>query len=318
MSRQDRRTFIGASVGAAAASLAVARGDQSARAQAAEAVASKAASGTEIPPPPMIDLGRTGIKMSRLGQGTGVHGGDRQSDQTRMGFAKLVDLFHHAYQRGLRFYDLADLYGTHMYFREALRTIPRDKVAILTKMWWRYDGPEARTSDAAREQVAHSTVERFCHELITDHLDIVLLHCLMDEKWSEKMAPYMNALDKEKKKGRVRSVGVSCHDFGALKTAAVTPWVDVILARVNPKGVKMDAKSDEVVAVLRQAKAAGKAIIGMKIFGEGQLVQEREACMKFAQGLGILDAMTIGFEKSEQIDDTLRLMAKYPAAAAPA
>jgi predicted aldo/keto reductase-like oxidoreductase len=136
----------------------------------------------------------------------------------------------------------------------------------------------------------------------------------MDEKWPEKMQPYMAALDKEKQRGRVRAVGVSCHDFGALKTAAAAPWVDVILARINPKSVKMDASTDEVVAVLKQAKANGKAIIGMKIFGEGQLADQRDACMKFAQDLGLLDAMTIGFEKPEHIDDSLRLMAKYPAA----
>jgi 1-deoxyxylulose-5-phosphate synthase len=310
MSRYDRRTFIGTSVGAAAASLAVAHAAESQQ-QVAAPVQPLA---DDVPPPPMIDLGATGIKMSRLGQGTGVHGGDRQSDQTRMGFADLVELFHHAYRRGLRFYDLADLYGTHVYFREALRTIPRDEITILTKLWWRYDGPEEKTSDAHRAQDVSSALERFCHELTTDRLDIVLLHCLMDAKWPEKMQPYMNALDKEKERGRVRAVGVSCHDFGALKTAAATPWVDVILARVNPKGVKMDASSEEVVAVLRQAKANGKAIIGMKIFGEGQLADQREACMKFAQGLDFLDAMTIGFEKPEQIDDVLRLMAKYPAA----
>jgi aryl-alcohol dehydrogenase-like predicted oxidoreductase len=188
-------------------------------------------------------------------------------------------------------------------------------VAILTKVWWRYDGPEDDTAADFRAQVLRSTVERFCHELTTDYLDIVLLHCLMDAKWTAKMGPYMETLDEMKAAGRVKAVGVSCHDFGALKTAAAAPWVDVILARVNPKGVKMDASSDEVVAVLRQAKANGKAIIGMKIFGEGQLSGEREACMQFAQGLEFLDAMTIGFEKPEQIDDVLRLMAKYPAAA---
>jgi 1-deoxyxylulose-5-phosphate synthase len=309
MSGLDRRRFIGASVGAAA-SLGAVRD-----AAAKEAADSKAAAGPAPPPPPMIELGSTGIKMSRLGQGTGVHGGDRQSDQTRMGFEKLVELFHHAYDRGIRFYDLADLYGTHVYFREALRTLPRDEVAILTKVWWRYDGPEEKTSDKSRAQDLHSAIQRYCHEMTTDRLDIVLLHCLMDAKWPEKMEPYMNALDKEKERGRVRAVGVSCHDFGALKTAAATPWVDVILARVNPKGVKMDAKSEEVVEVLRKAKSNGKAIIGMKIFGEGALVDQRDACMKFAQGLDFLDAMTIGFEKPEQIDDTLRLMAKYPAAA---
>jgi aryl-alcohol dehydrogenase-like predicted oxidoreductase len=310
MSRYDRRTFIGTSVGAAAAGWSVAHAAES---QQQGATPGQAIAG-DVPRPPMIQLGHTGIKMSRLGQGTGVHGGDRQSDQTRMGFGDLVELFHHAYRRGIRFYDLADLYGTHIYFREALQTIPRDEIAILTKLWWRYDGPEEKTSDAHRTEDVHSSIERFCHELTTDRLDIVLLHCLMDAKWPDKMQPYMNALDDEKKRGRVRAVGVSCHDFGALKTAAATPWVDVILARVNPKGVKMDAKSEEVVEVLRQAKANGKAIIGMKIFGEGQLADQREACMKFAQGLDFLDAMTIGFHKPEQIDDVLRLMARYPAA----
>jgi aryl-alcohol dehydrogenase-like predicted oxidoreductase len=310
MSRYDRRAFMGTSVGAAAAGWTIANAAEP-EAQLAATVLSESG---EVPPPPEIELGSTGIKMTRLGQGTGVHGGDRQSDQTRMGFADLVELFHHAYRRGVRFYDLADLYGTHIYFREALRTIPRDKIAILTKLWWRYDGPEEKTSDADRGQDVQSAIDRFCHELTTDHLDIVLLHCLMDAKWPDKMQPYMQALDKEKERGRVRAVGVSCHDFGALKTAAATPWVDVILARVNPKGVKMDAKSEEVVAVLRQAKANGKAIIGMKIFGEGQLADQRDACMQFAQGLGFLDAMTIGFHKPEQIDDVLRLMAKYPAA----
>jgi aryl-alcohol dehydrogenase-like predicted oxidoreductase len=264
----------------------------------------------------MIELGKTGIKMSRLGQGTGVHGGERQSDQTRMGFAKLVDLMHHAYDRGIRFFDLADLYGTHVYFREALKDMERDKLAILTKVWWRYDGPEDQTDRPERRQIAKSTIERFCHELATDYIDIVLLHCLMRPGWDEHMQPYMEVLADEKSQGRIKALGCSCHDLRALKTAAVTPWVDVILARINMQGgkeVMMDGSLDEVVPVLRTAKENGKALIGMKIFGEGRLADQRDACMKYAQGLGLLDAMTIGFHTPEQIDDVLRLMAKYPA-----
>jgi predicted aldo/keto reductase-like oxidoreductase len=126
----------------------------------------------------------------------------------------------------------------------------------------------------------------------------------------------MEVLAEEKAKGRIKALGCSCHDFKAMQTAAVTPWVDVILARINMKGgkeVMMDGTVDEVVSVLKLAKENGKAIIGMKIFGEGRLADQRDACMKFAQELGLLDAMTIGFHTPEQIDDVLRLMHKYPA-----
>ncbi|MCA9239422.1 MAG: aldo/keto reductase [Planctomycetales bacterium] len=309
ISEFDRRRFLGASAGAAVG-IAAQRG---ALAKSDIPTNVPASPTTEdVPRPPLVTLGKTGVKMSRLGQGTGVFGGQRQSNQTRMGFEKLVGLFRHAYDRGIRFFDLADLYGTHVYFREALRSIPREEVAILTKVWWPYDGPRDKTSENHRAQITRSTLERFRHELTTDYLDIVLLHCLTEPEWPNRMTPYMEVLSNEKQMGRVKALGVSCHDFGALKAAAASPWVDVILARINPAGVKMDASPDEVIAVLREAKAAGKSILGMKIFGEGQLADKREECIQFAQNHDFLDAMTIGFETPEQIDEVLRLMAKYP------
>ena len=266
------------------------------------------------PAPPRVPLGRTGITMSRLGQGTGVHGGNRQSDQTRMGFERLVPLFRHAYDRGITFFDLADLYGTHIYFREALRKIPRERVTILTKLWWRYDNPAEPVAEPHLRRVAASTLERFRHELNTDYIDIVLLHCMSSATWDRHLRPYMDALSQAKEKKQVRAVGVSCHDLGALNRAAVVGWLDVVLARINPRGALMDGATKEVTAALRRIKDRGKAVIGMKIFGEGRLIKEKEECIRFAQNLGLLDAMTIGFEAPAQIDEVLRLMAKHPAA----
>ncbi len=167
----------------------------------------------DVTSPPQVPLGKTGITLSRVGQGTGVHGGRRQSDQSRMGFEKLVALFRHSYDRGITFFDLADLYGTHLYFREALRSIPREKVTIMTKMWWRYDGPENNTRAPFRKQVAQSALERYCHELNTDYLDIVLLHCMTKAAWDQDLQQYMDELAEAKEKKQVRAVGVSCHDF---------------------------------------------------------------------------------------------------------
>ena len=58
----------------------------------------------------------------------------------------------------------------------------------------------------------------------------------------------------------------------------------------------MDADPDTVVSVLREMKASGKGVVGMKILGQGDLRDEQDEAIKFALGLGVLDAFTIGAE----------------------
>ncbi len=300
MSGLDRRGFLAATAGAAAY---LTSHQSTARAGA-----------TDVPAPPEVQLAGTDIKMSRVGLGTGMHGGNRQSDHTRMGFEELVALMQHGYDRGVTFLDLADLYGSHLYCREALRSIPREKVAIMTKLWWRYDGPVEPVAPSHAKNIARTTVDRFRHELNTDYIDMVLLHCATTPLWTKQLAPYMDALSEAKDKGHVKALGVSCHNFEAMEVAAESPWVDVLLARINPRGAKMDGPVDDVVRVLRKTKENGKAVIGMKIYGEGTLADHKDECIRFAQELGMLDAITVGAMNPEQIDETLNLMAKYPAA----
>lgn len=300
MSGLDRRTFLTATAGAAA--------------YIAGRTSTARAADSSPPAPPEVQLAGTDIKMSRVGQGTGMHGGRRQSDHTRMGFEKLVALMRHGYERGVTFFDLADMYGSHLYCREALRHIPREKVAILTKLWWRFDGPVEPVAPSHCKDIARTTIERFRHELNTDYVDIVLLHCVTTPEWPKQLAPYMDALAEAKDKKHVKAVGVSCHNFQAMEVAAECPWVDVLLARINPRGAKMDGPVEDVVRVLRKTKENGKAVIGMKIYGEGTLSDHKDECIQFAQGLGLLDAMTVGAMNPEQIDETLNLMGKYPAA----
>lgn len=300
MSKMNRREYITRMAGAGAL---------------VGAMGNTALAATRIAPPVETTIGQTGIKTTRLAMGTGYHGSKRQSDHTRMGFQKLVSLFQHSYDRGIRFFDMADLYGTHLYCREALRSIPRDKVTLLTKMWWQYDSknPSELPADY-RYRSANKALERFMHELAVDMVDIVLLHCLVNPDWNGEMQPYMDALSEAKQQGKIRAVGVSCHNFGAMKTAAETPWVDIILARINPYEAIMDGTVDEVVGVLKTARANGKGVIGMKIFGAGKLLDKKDECMKFAQTNGVLDAMTIGATEPEQVDENLFLMQKYPVA----
>jgi phage head maturation protease len=59
--------------------------------------------------------------------------------------------------------------------------------------------------------------------------------------------------------------------------------------------------------VLERAKENGKGVLGMKIFGCGQLVSDvqRQKSLEYVIKSGNVDAMTIGFESPEQMDDTI-------------
>jgi hypothetical protein len=119
----------------------------------------------------------------------------------------------------------------------------------------------------------------------------------------------MDVLEEAKQKKIIRAHGCSCHSIEALRAAAASPWVDVDLARVNPVGAVMDSDPDSVVRVLREMKAAGKAILGMKILGQGALRNRQDEALRFALGLDLLDAFTIGAESINEQNDLVRRIA---------
>lgn len=260
-------------------------------------------------------LGKTKIKVTRTGLGTGMQGGNRQSNHTRMGKEKFEALVHAAYERGVRFFDVADLYGTHPFLAGALKKIPRKDYIISSKIWWMQGGlPEKERPDA------DVVVRRFLKELDTDYLDLVLLHCVTSAKWPEQLGKQMETLAKLKKEGVIRAHGVSCHSLQALEACVNEPWVDSVHARINPYGLHMDDKPDKVVPVLQNLRKAGKAVVGMKIMCQGDLRgsdEKRDESVRFVLGLGCVDMMVVGFEKAEEIDDFAARVRKVTVAGGP-
>src|SRR5215469_11600449 len=246
----------------------------------------------------MVTLGNTGIQTSRLAMGTGTYGSGHRSNQTALGIDGLRRLLLNGYDNGLRFFDAADSYGSHPHVAEALKHVDRGKVTVLTKSWAR---------DAAGMR---ADLDRFRRELNLDHIDILLMHCLADADWTTKYRGAMDVLEQAKQKGIIRAHGCSCHSIEALPAAAKSPWVEVDLVRINPIGAEMDARLETVVGVIREMRAAGKGIVGMKILGQGALRNRQDEALKFALGLGLLDAFTIGAESiAEQKDLIARIAA---------
>jgi aryl-alcohol dehydrogenase-like predicted oxidoreductase len=257
--------------------------------------------GTPFDPYEKVPLGKTGLRMSRVCMGTGVKGGNRESNQTRLGKEKFTRLLNETYDRGVRVFDLADLYGTHPYVLPALKTIQRDKFFLVSKIWFRPGGiPEKERPDA------DVVIPRFLKEIGTDYIDLVLLHCVTDAKWNQDLARQMEILANFKQKGVIRAHGVSCHSIQALETAAAEPWVDSVHARINPYGMSMDGPPEKVVPVLQKIHKAGKGVVGMKLIGEGRLRNDdakRDESVRYALGLGCVDILNVGFEKIEEVDD---------------
>jgi aryl-alcohol dehydrogenase-like predicted oxidoreductase len=264
---------------------------------APEVLAARLAAGQRVLATDIVTLGRTGIETSRLAMGTGTVGSGHHSNQTALGLGGLSRLLQNGYDNGLRFFDTADSYGSHPHVADALKHVDRSKVTILTKSWAR-TGPEMRAD-----------LDRFRRELNTDHLDIVLMHCVTEADWTTRYRSAMDALSEAKEKGIIRAHGCSCHSLEALRAAAKSDWVEVDLVRINPIGSHMDADPATVRGVIGEMRAAGKGIVGMKILGQGDLRDRQNEAIRYALGLGALDAFTIGAESIAEQKDLIERIA---------
>lgn len=270
--------------------------------QASFAEKPKSFAGTDVVP-----LGKTGIRVTRLAQGTGYNGYNHTSAHTRQGKAAFDRLLRHSLDQGLAFIDMADLYGSHTFVKEIVKGLPRDKYALLTKIWPRKEGWVTPSGGAKAE------LDRYRQELGTDQIEVCLIHCMQNDRWPTEYERIRDELSELKQKGVIRAVGVSCHDLGAMQVAAKHPWVDVLFARVNHKCGKdhsCDGSLAEVSETLQAARRNGKAVIGMKIFGAGKLTKpdEKDASLKYVLTNDLVDAISIGMLKPEEVDDTLQRM----------
>src|ERR1041385_9314456 len=78
-----------------------------------------------------VTLGNTGIKLSRLGMGTGSNSGQVQFDLGRENFKSLV---HYAYDQGITYFDCAQTYKTFEWMADDVKGLPREKLFIQSKI----------------------------------------------------------------------------------------------------------------------------------------------------------------------------------------
>ena len=250
-----------------------------------------------------ITLGKTGLKLSRLGIGTGSKGGSIQRALGADGFNRLI---HYAYDQGITYIDTAQSYNTHAMVREAIKDLPREKLFIQSKM-------------SGVPEKPLEVLDRFRRELGVDYIDSLLTHCGVTANWDDERRRVLDALEEAKDKKIILAHGISCHSLPALRTAAKLDWVDVNLVRINPQGAHIDTPAEEWNAtsdksylpdVLKQIKVMRQnnhGVIGMKIIGNGDFTnpEDREKSIRFTMQSGLTDAVVIGFKSPAEIDEAI-------------
>lgn len=255
-----------------------------------------------------VELGQSGIKVTRLAFGTGTFGGRVQRELGQDQFTRLV---RHAYDRGIRFFETADNYrGMPVMLGEALKGLPRDSYRLMTKI---------RLSDAGNFQAAF---DRFRRELQTEYIDILLLHCVRRESWPEDFARLRDEMSEAKVKKVLLAHGASCHGLLPLRRFPGNRWLDVALLRVNHDGTRMDnlegtedgrGDVNEVVERIAAVHRQGTGVIGMKIIGEGAFrsPEQRDASIRFVAKLGTVDSITIGYKSPAEIDEAIERLNRH-------
>ena len=271
---------------------------------AATTLASRGFAATKRTAVDQVELGKTGIKLSRLGMGCGSNSGNVQFNLGQEGFNRLI---RHAYDQGITYFDCAQSYKTFPWMGEAIKGLPREKLFLLSKIPGNPEKPM-------------EVIDRHLKNYQTDYLDCILVHCAVKGTWTDDLKRLMDALSEAKARKKIRAHGVSCHSLPALTLAASSDWVDVNLVRVNPQAKHIDGPDEawnksgsDLEPVLKQIKimrSKGHGIIGMKICGNGDFVkaEDREKSIRFAMAQPEIDAITIGFKSKEEIDEAIERM----------
>lgn len=210
---------------------------------------------------PLVTLGKTGQKVTRLGMGSSITAIDRSHVQNAL-FA------------GVRYIDTSEGYENTVAEKvigEVLeRTKMRKDVYLVTKCQ-RFGAAFGDKALGVIEPKLNASLER----LRTDHVDAFYLHGISSEKngdASRTLAQLRDpgvkaAFEALKKMGKIRFAGFSCHDARLpemLAVAAEVGWIDQVMIKFNFRDVGGRDRYDDLNRAIDLASKANIGLVAMK------------------------------------------------------
>ena len=231
-----------------------------------------------------IRLGKTELQVSELGYG-GI-------PIIPLGFDKAIEMVKYCYDRGINFYDTANMYGdSEKKIGAALESV-RDQVIIATKTLAR---------DAAG---AASHIDLSLENLNTRYLDLFQFHNIAeDAELKQILSPdgAMSAVQAAKAAGKIRHIGFSSHNIDTAIRVCRTGLFSTIQFPFN------FIEKEPLDELFKVALEKDMGIIAMKPLGGG-LLESASLCFGFLQQYPYVVPIP-GLSTREELDEILQLYA---------
>ncbi len=202
-----------------------------------------------------------------------------------------VKLLNYAYDKGINFFDTAELYDNYNILKQFIKDKDRVKLNIATKSY-AYDRKSAEYS-----------VNKALEEMNTDYLDVFMLH--EQDNGNNFLGHYqaVERLMEYKQQGIIKRFGISTHRVEAVRDSIMFKEIEFVFPLLNMKGIGIsDGTIDDMLEAVKKAKENNKFIMAMKIYGGGHLINEAREAFKFANDLSFVDSIAVGMSTFEEID----------------
>ncbi|TWH79813.1 aldo/keto reductase [Sedimentibacter saalensis] len=225
--------------------------------------------------------------VSKLCYGT-LSLSDLQNNNTEENKVKLLN---YAYDKGINFFDTAELYDNYNIIKQFIKDKDRVKLNIATKSY-AYDRKSAEYS-----------VNKALEEMNTDYLDVFMLH---EQDNGNNFLGHYQAVERlleYKQQGIIKHFGISTHRVEAVRDSIMFKEIEFVFPLLNMKGIGIsDGTIDDMLQAVKKAKENNKFIMAMKIYGGGHLINQAREAFKFANDLSFVDSIAVGMSTVEEID----------------
>lgn len=252
------------------------------------------------------ELGRTGLKVSRIGLGTvkfGRNTGVKYPAPFELPTDDEVDvLLRTAAGLGINLIDTAPAYGTSEERLKPFLAGHRESVILSTKCGETFDGTASFHDFSAAAITA--SLDRSLERMGVSFTDLCLLHSNGEDEEILLRTDALEGLKAAKRAGKVKAIGISAKTARGIELARGR--VDVVMA---PYGIGNESLGE----ALSRASGGGVGIIAIKGLGAGHAATGPDAvrrAVRFVLSAPFVDSLVVGTLNPAHLTDIVAAVPK--------